>query len=374
MAGKRGLDDDDREVVGLPPNWVDILCQGKTAETLARLIAGIASQGNITVEQIKKAKDEIPSFSAANWPYVSKRFGLNESIAALLLQLPYHAPPQRRLPPSLHRTVFKNAWHALDVFQEKNFQRREAAGVRVLDTYMVPALGYYHGRVVNTAEESMAATEYTSGGQVENEIRMTGASMMKVAELKRDATKDDYLAQLFLEMHSAAHMNETLGLPMQRVYGLLCDMENFMFFSYNPTQKQFSFDEHILVDKKKDYALPEMIAVTNKIFSIIFDAFFERVRALCSTPVAKRVTPRYQPQIWRNAFELLKQSRAKFEEKATTVPEIEVKSTEALELLRRAVTCIPRYNTTTSKLDSPTPVLLEQLATNCVDKWHRDNL
>jgi hypothetical protein len=46
-------------------------------------------------------------------------------------------------------------------------------------------------------------------------------------------------------------MNTTLDFAGLRVYGLLTDLTQFKFYSYDPSTRQFGFDETILVDNKR---------------------------------------------------------------------------------------------------------------------------
>jgi hypothetical protein len=54
-------------------------------------------------------------------------------------------------------------------------------------------------------------------------------------------------------------MNERLDFAGLRIYGLLTDLEDFNFYSYDPSTKQFCFDEYITVSNKRIPAFHDMI-------------------------------------------------------------------------------------------------------------------
>ena len=103
---------------------------------------------------------------------------------------------------------------------------------------------------------------------------MIGGILFFVIELK--TLTDNNLAQVFLELlctfflllwtystlshHlAAAEMNERLDFAGLRIYGLLTDLEDFRFYSYDPSTKQFCFDEYIVVSNKRVPAFHDMI-------------------------------------------------------------------------------------------------------------------
>ncbi|KAF8496730.1 hypothetical protein F5888DRAFT_361236 [Russula emetica] len=69
------------------------------------------------------------------------------------------------------------------------------------------------------------------------------------------------------------------------------------------------------------------------------------------------------------ALNFAEDCRQKFMEKATTIEDMEIRSTEALELLTRSVRSIPRYSAYTTKQRSNclTPAELKDLARQTVE-------
>lgn len=82
-----------------------------------------------------------------------------------------------------------------------------------------------------------------------------------------------------------------------RIYGLLTDLVDFHFYSYDPLRKQFAFDETMTVNITRDVAFTDMIPgmcfllltyiiiidqtypVCNKIFGVILTAYIDGLEA-----------------------------------------------------------------------------------------------
>ena len=65
---------------------------------------------------------------------------------------------------------------------------------------------------------------------------------------------------LVLSRHlAAAEMNKDANFEGLRIYGLLTDLSQFRFYSYDPDTLQFCFDETIAIDNKRTGALFDMV-------------------------------------------------------------------------------------------------------------------
>jgi hypothetical protein len=81
-----------------------------------------------------------------------------------------------------------------------------------------------------------------------------------------------------------------------RIYGLLTDLIDFHFYSYDPLTNKFAFDETLVVNITRDVAFTDMIPgiylfvhtwliidqtrlVANKIFSVILTAYIDGLEA-----------------------------------------------------------------------------------------------
>ena len=54
-------------------------------------------------------------------------------------------------------------------------------------------------------------------------------------------------------------MNESMDFAGLRIHGLLTDFSQFLFYSYDPTTRQFCFDECIIINVKRTDVLSDMI-------------------------------------------------------------------------------------------------------------------
>jgi hypothetical protein len=100
-------------------------------EHLILIISLVVNKGNIDIRSIKKARTELPSFSAAKWTDFAARAGLPENPS--YFKLDDYETPVHQLPPSFHESVFENSWRTQDVYQEAVDQTREESRVRILD-------------------------------------------------------------------------------------------------------------------------------------------------------------------------------------------------------------------------------------------------
>jgi hypothetical protein len=109
---------------------------------LASVLAHVANKASISTASFKKARIELPSFSAAKWSDFAKQSGLLQDTSRFRLNS--FTTPRYRLPPSFHEAMFKNAWRWQDVYREKVDYTREEARVRLLDPVCESNSGYMH--------------------------------------------------------------------------------------------------------------------------------------------------------------------------------------------------------------------------------------
>lgn len=69
-----------------------------------------------------------------------------------------------------------------------------------------------------------------------------------------------FYASLIPFFVAAASANESANFASLRVYGLLTDVSDFQFYSYDPKTQAFYSDEEILVNLKRDDFCTEMAA------------------------------------------------------------------------------------------------------------------
>jgi hypothetical protein len=93
------------------------------------LLADVAA--NLPTATFKKARVDLPSFSAVKWSDFAKQFDLPSKASQVVLAS--FNTSRYRLPPSLHKAMLENAWRWQDVYREKVDQEREEARVRLLE-------------------------------------------------------------------------------------------------------------------------------------------------------------------------------------------------------------------------------------------------
>ena len=143
---------------------------------------------------------------------------------------------------------------------------------------------------------------------------MIGGILFVIARLKLEMRLEDNVGQLFVEIlgasvlffwdsysvfsrySAAAKANEKVDFANLRIYGLLTDLIDFHFYSYNPLTKEFAFDSTLMVNITRDVAFTDMIPgmcpflstqatidqtylVGNKIFSVILTAYIDGLEA-----------------------------------------------------------------------------------------------
>ncbi|KIM72058.1 hypothetical protein PILCRDRAFT_43067, partial [Piloderma croceum F 1598] len=104
---------------------------------------------------------------------------------------------------------------------------------------------------------------------------MIGGILFFVIEFKLGIPSCNNLAQLFLKLLSTMVQNNQLNFTGFHIYGLLTDLSQFKFYSYNPSTKQLCFDKRILINNRRSKAFADMINVSNKIFGVILTAYMD---------------------------------------------------------------------------------------------------
>ncbi|KAF8239902.1 hypothetical protein L208DRAFT_1235683 [Tricholoma matsutake] len=376
--------DDLADSINMDRGLIDGLLQFDRDE-LAALFAHIANEAK-TPTAFKKARIDLPSFSA-KWSDLAPQFGLSPDIEQLDLET--FTTPKYYLPPSLHEAMFENAWRWQDVYREKVDQTREEARVRILDPYIVPIVALFQGRVVDKPEQAMLSMKSILGLMCVDSIFMIGGILFFIIEFKLGMPDGNPLAQLFLEFLSAAEANKSIDFKGLRIYGLLTNLIEFKFYSYDPSTEQFCFDETIFINIQRTIAFADMMNVSNKIFGVVLSAYMDGLRASItkSKDRVKRNNVRNPSALssegkntggrkkstdrWEAALALAESCRNKFEEPVASHQDIEDRANEALGFLTQSVRSIPRASTFTGGDDDPsTPAELKALATRVTKERH----
>ncbi|EKM61584.1 uncharacterized protein PHACADRAFT_190760 [Phanerochaete carnosa HHB-10118-sp] len=267
----------------------------------------------ITERALKKVKKSPPSFSHAEYPDLAGKYGL--PIIFRAKDLANYSAPE------------------FYVYIQDHF-RGEATKVRFLDAFIVPLLAIARGRIIDTPEETLPATQDTSGGAVEHEILALNDGLFFVIEVKLHHTDlDKKAAQLFLEMLSAAKLNEARGVPAIRVYGLITDLNEFNFYSYDPVKQLFFHDTGIHTSGSREHFLIQMVEVSNKIFSILLVGYIGVLEAL----IARESTTMEDRKTYEAVLVIAHSAETSFSKQGEcrTIEALERHSMQAYETLQK---------------------------------------
>ncbi|KAF8586501.1 hypothetical protein K439DRAFT_1340599 [Ramaria rubella] len=112
------------------------------------------------------------------------------------------------------------------------------------------------------------------------EVDAFAGTLFVVDEHKfRSTGIDDTLARLVAALFSAGACNKNFTLTGRKVHGMITDFELFYFFSYDPTSELFYYGGCLGDANDRYEAGVDMISVTNRIFSIVFEAYVEGLEA-----------------------------------------------------------------------------------------------
>ncbi|KAJ2915092.1 hypothetical protein MD484_g5297, partial [Candolleomyces efflorescens] len=320
----------------LPDGWESYTnaLRDLDADQRAVAIAHLCQELGVTENQVKKSRislQTLPSSSSA--------------------RLERFAPPMCLLPPSMHKAMFKEGWRMMDVYQERTEQDREAARLKLLEPWLVPVIGLFEGRVIDLPDAPMVASKYSSGGAVAHEVIVVGNAMFLVIEMKPNVERKDDLAQLFLELLSAAEGNKRNSYGL-RVYGLLTDLISFYLYSYDPVQNAFFKDDKLIANITREFFCSDMIHVANKIFSILMYGYIECLEATVALSKARSEKQDKKPArpsltAWESGLVLAKEAQEMFSKGVSTgsIEALEETATSALEILtgRQVVRCLCEY-------------------------------
>jgi len=166
----------------------------------------------------------------------------------------------------------------------------------------------------------------------------------------------------------------------------LTDLTQFKFYSYDPSTRQFCFDETILIDNKRTRAFFDMVDVANKIFGVILSAYMDGLRAIIKrsqdrakrndkpselTGEEKNGSGRKSTDQRDAALWLAKSCVEKFQDPVASFQDIEGRANGALELLTKSVRSIPRASSFSGEDNDPsTPAELKTLAAKVIKEEH----
>lgn len=286
-------------------------------------------------------QSNLPS-SSARWSDVASKLGLPPDAAQI--QLEDFSPPIRVLPPSLHVALFQQGWKAINVYGEKVEQNREVGRLKLLEPWLEPILAIFEGRITDRPAAKIPENELSSGRAVQHKIFVTGGFLLLVMEFKPADQDSTALAELFLELLSAAKSNAQVEQYANlRVFGLMTDMSTFKFFSYSPETKRFYHGPKLIANNKREDFCYDMITVSGIIFSIVFHGYCELVESMADPDALA------SDEECLYADALATAARNKFEQAEEASKErnfalVETLTQEALRSLQQSARCLQRLS------------------------------
>ncbi|KAF8914293.1 hypothetical protein CPB84DRAFT_1841022 [Gymnopilus junonius] len=367
-------EDNEPGILGSVSQIVDTLVDIEP-DDLAKLLAHIANRAHLPNAAFKKARTDLPSFAATKWGRIAPQLGMQRD--TLYLEPNYFevwTTPSYHLPPSFQMSSFEKAWRWEDVHRERTETWGQEMRIKFLDSYIDPIISLFQGRVIDQPEQS-TQTKYSSGGDVANEFYMTGGILFLVVEAEH-ALDGKAISRLLLELMSAAEMNMSNDFAGLKVHGLVTNVEQFQFYSYDYSANKFYFNERFFINNTRTMAYSDMIPVANKIFGIILTAYMDGLRASINNrtgkntlyPSQSRLPVSLQVNSLEAALTLAESCCAKFEEPAVNFQELEDKADDALGSLTGSVRSIPRASSYTGRGVDPSTSAELKVVASCVIK------
>ncbi|TDL17829.1 hypothetical protein BD410DRAFT_793862 [Rickenella mellea] len=355
------------------PHILQDLISNTSAGVLTALVAWIANEAGLSSTDIALARAEVAAdLTRAKWTEAGPQLGFNED--PLAVELKVYSPLYCFLPSIVHREIFVRAWHALDAFEESFLHHEDDIGFRLLDIYIIPTIAPFGGRVVDRPRVSVQrnSNDFSVGDGVEHQIVASGRIIVIIMRAEHEEKEGQFLARAFLSLLAAHKQNDKEMGSQCRIHAVVSDMFHFHFYSYEPSTNKFCVDVQIVVGSKRENNLLDMIDVTNKLFSAIFDGYYEVIKSMSKSGnkgkgsfCGRRPAPE-----WEDAFRHAEQCRKSFQGHGGSISKTDQKSRDALKHLAESVRCHPCYSRTTAKVDVPAPDRLSGLARCTVEEWY----
>lgn len=114
--------------------WSDVIdtLKGLDADDASTVLAFLGNEAGVNELKLKRKRIALlPSFSSEKWADIAGELDLPARIKDL--HLDHFSPPSCILPSSLQKRMFMGCWDAMEVYQEKLSQTRNAARLKLLE-------------------------------------------------------------------------------------------------------------------------------------------------------------------------------------------------------------------------------------------------
>ncbi|KAK0438358.1 uncharacterized protein EV420DRAFT_1651505 [Desarmillaria tabescens] len=235
------------------------------------------------------------SSSEERWIEVSRRLKIPESyqdLHEIIYGLTRFSPPQMYLPPTFHADIYKTAWKFLNSFASPyaKFSVQNAIGL-VPGLVSTTSLFYNHFEILRNEpipKCHQLANPLPLGEPVSYKITLHNQIKFVVIEvgntyLDFGLRDQEVYTRLFTELYgqSASQYNNYVVNPDKphdlRVYGLLSDMDQNAFFSYDPVTGTFQKDENVCVTPSRETTIHDVMRLSEKLFSVLMHIYNENL-------------------------------------------------------------------------------------------------
>ncbi|KAH9887284.1 hypothetical protein C8Q73DRAFT_259164 [Cubamyces lactineus] len=303
-----------------------------------------------------------------SWQNLTREYNLPQRYNSR--KLDRHQVPACYLPLSFHAELFKSSWRAADVYTDNVYQTRETTGFHVLKPLMLSLLALFHGRLVDNSARRIAQEKEPWMGEITHKVLAMGDTIFVILEVDLLAPREEESVALLFEQLISAAQDTQPSASQVRIYGLLTDRTRFAFFSYDPSQRRFSFDQEYLASGPREQYLTRLIPIANKIFSVLLAGYL----AVLQAPVAAEATDEHGNTriAVRYAILATEQFTSGTSDEAS---DMDLCGEQALQLLETSVLAVQRNVNAYMEVQEPQSAKeLEDLASHLVLEWHEKNL
>ncbi|KAK0438356.1 uncharacterized protein EV420DRAFT_1769726 [Desarmillaria tabescens] len=237
------------------------------------------------------------SSSEERWAEVCCRLKMPKSYDdpnELIYGLAHYSPPQMYLPQLFYVETYKTVWKFLNSFSspfESFWLGGDLRDIGLVEPVLfgTTSLFYSHVRILRNKpipQCHQLPDPLPLGEPVSYQIMMH--EQIKLVVIEMDAAQfkftlhdQEVYTRLFTELYAASQYNNYIvdrDQPLDlRVYGLLTDTAENVFFSYDPATATFEKDENVCVDSNRNTIIHDMMRLSEKLFSVLMHAYNEQL-------------------------------------------------------------------------------------------------
>ncbi|KAK0201226.1 hypothetical protein DFS33DRAFT_1117236 [Desarmillaria ectypa] len=244
----------------------------------------------VHVDLIDDLKKALPSLSKVTWEDVAKVLNLdpsrgNEQFSKKSIQNIY-------LPHSFIKHLLDDARTSLLTYGDLKEHKNERQHVQLASFIIRAILKEFGGIIHDTAEERLPASDTSSGGPVEVELRIKSKIILLIAEFKKRIGLDpqhQVLAQAVAESTCVDLWNRSLGYTFP-IHAITIDLKETTVYTWDPKTETPSIRVNLECaefvhtdDEEYIQSFLRMVPVlTRLLFSIVVEGYGEYIKAKLS--------------------------------------------------------------------------------------------